>query len=159
VLVVAASGSPGFEEWSPAALLAAAGRFADRLAEARAAAASGGRARRGSGREILVLPRPLHAAAGRLLAAWSLVAGAALALEPDPEHRIAAAAWVRPTVFAGDRGEIAALRAALGERRRRGLPLRRLDAVAVLGGSSEDGPLAEPEHRVWSDRGTVVTVV
>ncbi len=144
-----------FEEVALTLVAAAADRFAARLAEARCPP----RARRAARREILVLPRPLHHPGGRLLAAWALAAGAALVLEPEPKHLTATALWVRPTVFAGDPGEVAALRAALGERRRRGLPLRRLHTVAVLAGAASDAALPDAERRFWADRGTVVTVV
>ena len=109
------------------------------------------------GREVLVLPRPLADPAGRRLAAWALAAGAALALEPDRGNLAAAAAWVRPTVFAGDPAEVAALRAVVEprRRRRRGLPLRRLHTVAVLGGA----PPPAAERAFWTGRGVAVTVV
>lgn len=138
----------GFAELPPAELLAAAGAFAGRLAAARPRS-----------REILVLPRPLHHSAGRLLAAWSLLAGAALVLEPDPGHLVRSAVWVRPTVFAGDVAEISALRAAVGESRGRGLPLRRLHTLAVVGRADRAAPLPEEDRRFWAGRGTAVTVV
>jgi len=108
-------------------------------------------------RDVLVLPRPLADPAGRRLAAWSLAAGAALVLEPDRVHLAATAAWVRPTVFAGDAAEIEALRALVdaGRSRRRGLPLGRLHTVAVLGGEA----LPAAERAYWTGRGAAVRVV
>jgi hypothetical protein len=144
---VLVAGEGGWREVAQAELIGAAGELAARLAPARP--------RRG--REILVLPRPLADPAGRRLAAWALAAGAALALEPDRARLAAAAAWVRPTVFAGDPDEIAALRALVEPRRRRrgGLPLGRLHTVAVLGGA----PLPAAERAFWTGRGVAVTVV
>lgn len=144
----------GAGEWSQPDLLAAAQRFAARLASAAEPPSGRGLRRETPRREILVLPRGLADPAGRTLAAWSLAAGAALALEPDRERRAATAAWVRPTVFAGDPDEIATLREAAGQRRR-GPPFRRLHTVAVLGGA----PLAEAETAWWRDRGVALTVV
>jgi len=107
-------------------------------------------------REVLVLPRPLADPAGRRLAAWALAAGAALVLEPDRALLAATAAWVRPTVFAGDPAEIAALRAEVeARRRRRGLPFGRLHTVAVLGGEA----LPAAESAFWAGRGAAVSVV
>jgi hypothetical protein len=107
-------------------------------------------------REVLVLPRPLADPAGRRLAAWALAAGAALVLEPDRALLAATAAWVRPTVFAGDPAEIAALRAEVeARRRRRGLPFGRLHTVAVLGGEA----LPAAERAFWAGRGAAVSVV
>ncbi len=66
---------------------------------------------------------------------WATVAGAAVALEPASELRMATAAWVRPTVFHGTVEEIAALRAwAEKTRRRRKLPFGRLRTLLVAGG-------------------------
>lgn len=151
---VLVDGEGGWEEWSQDDLIAAAERFGARLATAAQAAAHAPSFKRPR-REILVLPRPLADPAGRRLAAWSLASGAALALEPDRERLAATAAWVRPTLFSGAPGAVAALREAAPPRRRKGLPFRRLHTVAVLGGE----PLPEAEAGWWRQRGVVLTVV
>ena len=60
---------------------------------------------------------------------WSVVTGAAVVLEPDPERRVATAAWARPTVFHGSAAEVGALcRAA---EKRPGRPFGRLRTVLL----------------------------
>jgi hypothetical protein len=107
-----------------------------------------GPGRRG-GREIVVLGRSLGDAPGRLVAAWAVVAGAAVVLEADAERRLAAALWARPTVFCGSRSEILALGGRLGVTAgsrppaRGRLPLGRLRSVL-----QEEQP--EPEEvEIW----------
>ncbi len=109
--------------------------------------------RRRGGREIVVLGRSLGDAPGRLVAAWAVVAGAAMVLEADAERRLAAALWARPTVFCGSRAEILALGGRLGVTAgsrppaRGRLPLGRLRAVL-----QEEEP--EPEEvETWGRRG------
>jgi hypothetical protein len=109
-------------------------------------------------REIVVLSGPLDRPEERAMLSWATVAGAAVALEPNPAHRIAAAAWVRPTVFHGTAEEIAALRGWVEKegkgwfRRRPGLPFRRLRRILV---TREEGLAAEDEA-FWRDRGVGV---
>jgi hypothetical protein len=88
---------------------------------------------------------------------WATLAGAAVVLEPNPAHRIATAAWVRPTVFHGTAEEIAGLRQWVekeGEgwfRRKVRLPFRRLRVVLVIG----EGMGVE-EEGFWKERGVRV---
>ncbi len=110
-------------------------------------------ARRAGEREIVVLGGPLEQPAERAMLTWATVTGAAVALEPAPEMRIATAAWVRPTVFHGTAEEIAALRAweEKGGRRRR-LPFGRLRTVLVVDGEL----LGEKERAFWEGLGVRV---
>ncbi|HEV7506516.1 MAG TPA: hypothetical protein VGS07_16565 [Thermoanaerobaculia bacterium] len=107
--------------------------------------------RRAGEREIVVLGGALEAVEERAMWAWATVAGAAVALEPAPELRIATAAWVRPTVFHGTAEEIAMLRRWAETKKRRGLPFGRLRTVLVTGGE-----LGEEEAAVWRDLGVRV---
>jgi hypothetical protein len=79
------------------AVAAAARRVGEALGET-----AGSRERR----DIVVLGRSLGDAAGRLVAAWALEAGAAMVLEAAAERRLAAVLWARPTVVCGSRAEI-----------------------------------------------------
>lgn len=111
--------------------------------------------RQGS-REIVVLSGPLDRLEERAMLSWATVAGAAVVLEPNPDHRVATAAWVRPTVFHGTVEEIAALRGWVekegkGWFRRPGLPFRRLRTVLVVG---EEMGMNEKE--LWEGRGVRV---
>jgi len=109
-------------------------------AAGRLAAASGGGDGRGAAQQVAVLALPPAAAIGRLLVAWSLVAGAALVVEPHPQALVATAAWARPTLFAGDRRELARLaaEAARFERTSVGGLARRL--AVVCGRRAEPPP-------------------
>jgi len=109
-------------------------------------------ARRVGEREIVVLGEPLETPEERAMLSWATVTGAAVALEPAPELRIATAAWVRPTVFHGTAEEIAVLRAwAEKAKRRRGLPFGRLRTLLVAGGE-----LGKEEAGYWRDLGVRV---
>lgn len=70
------------------------------------------RAASGRGGEVTVLTRSPTTQAGRLLVAWSLLAGAALVLEPAAGARVPSAVRARPTLFLGDAAEVVALAAA-----------------------------------------------
>jgi hypothetical protein len=59
--------------------------------------------------EVAVTTAALENPGERLLLAWSLLAGAALVLEPEPAARVATAVWARPTLFAGTAAEAAHL--------------------------------------------------
>lgn len=102
------------------------------------------------GREIVVQPRPLADPWGRTVLAWSIVAGAALVLEPDAAALPTTAQWVRPTVFAGDADELEALWHRAGGRgarprwpwRRTRLPWGRLRTVVALGEEPDEAAAA-----------------
>lgn len=64
------------------------------------------------GGEVTVLTRAPTTPAGRLLVAWSLLAGAALVLEPAAGARVPTAVWARPTLFLGNAAELATLAVA-----------------------------------------------
>ena len=107
-------------------------------------------------REIVVLSGPLDRPEERAMLSWATVAGAAVVLEPNPDFRVATAAWVRPTVFHGTVAEIAALRGWVEKegkgwlRRRVRLPFRRLRRVLVV------GEMEMEEKRFWEGRGVGV---
>ncbi|MBV8198991.1 MAG: hypothetical protein JOZ15_00050 [Acidobacteria bacterium] len=134
-----------------AELLAAAGR----IDEAMGAPAGG---RPGSrNREILVAGWPLQEWTGRLLAAWAILAGAALVLETDPARRLGTVLWARPTVFIGSAAEVAALRARVAAARRprrwrgrRRLPAPPLGRLRIL---LQLEPPAPGEAAFWHERG------
>lgn len=103
-----------------------------------------------SRREVLVLPADLPGPADRVLFAWSLLAGAALVLEPEPAALVPTAFWARPTVFHGDAARLAAFRrAAAGAPR---AALRRLHSLVVTG----PAPLAAGDLAFWRARGVAV---
>ena len=103
-----------------------------------------------SRREVLVLPADLPEPADRVLFTWSLLAGAALVLEPEPAALVPSALWARPTVFHGDPPRLAALRrAAAGAPR---AALRRLHSLVVTG----PAPLAAGDLAFWRARGVAV---
>jgi hypothetical protein len=113
-------------------------------------------ARRAGGREIVVLGGPLEKPAERAMLTWATVTGAAVALEPAPGMRVAAAAWVRPTVFHGTAEEIAGLRAWVEKAgRRRRLPFGRLRTVLVSGGER----LGKEETAFWHGLGVRVAAL
>lgn len=101
-------------------------------------------------REIVVLGGPLEEAAERAMLSWATVTGAAVVLEPNPEARVATAAWVRPTVFHGTPVEIAGLRAWAEKEKKKGLPFRRLRTILVTGPEG----LPSEEEAFWRGRGT-----
>jgi hypothetical protein len=105
-------------------------------------------ARRAGEREIVVLGGPLEMPEERAMWAWATVTGAAVALEPAPELRIATAAWVRPTVFHGTAEEIAVLRGWAEVKKKRGLPFGRLRTVLVAGGE-----IGQEEAAFWRGLG------
>ncbi|HSS78206.1 MAG TPA: hypothetical protein VLV54_15855 [Thermoanaerobaculia bacterium] len=110
-------------------------------------------ARRAEEREIVVLGGSLEMPEERAMLTWATVTGAAVALEPSPELRIATAAWVRPTVFHGTAEEIAVLRAWTAKgKRKRGLPFGRLRTILVAGG--ED--LESTEAEFWRNWGVTL---
>jgi hypothetical protein len=103
-----------------------------------------------SRREVLVLPADLAEPADRVLFTWSLLAGAALVLEPEPAALVPTALWARPTVFHGDPQRLAAFRRAAA-----GAPqaaLRRLHSLVVTG----PAPLAAGDLAFWRTRGVAV---
>ncbi len=103
-----------------------------------------------SRREVLVLPADLPGPADRVLFAWSLLAGAALLLEPEPAALVPSALWARPTLFHGDPPRLAAFR-----RTAAGAPpaaLRRLHSLVVTG----PAPLAAGDLAFWRARGVAV---
>jgi hypothetical protein len=105
--------------------------------------------------EVVVGTGELERLEERLVVAWSLVAGAALALV-EPGRRVGAALWARPTVFAGPGEEVTALARALGEHgggrwRRRRLPLGRLHGVVTWG----ETPAPEA-RRFFAERGVLL---
>ena len=89
-------------------------------------------------RDVVVLSGPWSEPVARSMLSWSVVTGAAVVLEPEPERRVATAAWARPTVFHGSAAEVAALRRA-AESKRKGPPFGRLRTVLL---SEDDEPLA-----------------
>ena len=113
--------------------------------------------RKGS-REIAVLSGPLERWEERAMLSWATMAGAAVVLEPNPAHRIATAAWVRPTVFHGTAEEISGLRQWVEKegkgwfRQKPGLPFRRLRVVLVVGADE----VSSEEADFWSGRGARV---
>jgi hypothetical protein len=138
--VVVVDGSP--VEVGLAELMAMADRIQAEIAPAR----------RAEEREIVVLGGALETLEERAMLTWATVTGAAVALEPASELRMATAAWVRPTVFHGTVEEIAALRAwAEKTRRRRRLPFGRLRTFLVAGGE-----LGEEEKAFWRERGVTL---
>jgi hypothetical protein len=104
--------------------------------------------RRAGEREIVVLGGALETPEERAMLSWATTTGAAVALEPVPELRIATAAWVRPTVFHGTAEEIAALRKWVEMKKKRGLPFGRLRTLLVAGGE-----MGEAEAGYWRDSG------
>lgn len=102
-------------EISAPALAAAARELARRI---------GSRERDIPSREIVVSARPLENPEERSLLTWALRTGAAVVLEPRTESHVVTARWVRPTVFAGEADEVAAL--AREAESYRSPPLRRL---------------------------------
>jgi hypothetical protein len=103
-----------------------------------------------SRREVLVLPAGLPEPADRVLLTWSLLAGAALVLEPEPAAVVGTALWARPTLFYGDPPRLAAFRrAAAGAPR---AALRRLHSLVVTG----PAPLAAGDVAFWQARGVAV---
>jgi len=108
-------------------------------------------ARRAGEREIVVLGGALETPEERAMLSWATVTGAAVALEPAPELRIATAAWVRPTVFHGTAEEIAALRGWVEAKKKRGLPFGRLRTLLVAGGE-----IGEGEAGYWRELGVRV---
>ena len=127
-------------EWTAAELMALAERVQAEIAPAR----------RAGEREIVVLGGALEAPEERAMLSWATVTGAAVALEPAPELRIATAAWVRPTVFHGTAEEIAMLRGWAGKPKH-GLPFGRLRTLLAAG----DG-IGEQEALYWRDLGVRV---
>jgi hypothetical protein len=130
-------------EWTAAEMVALGERLRGEICEV-------------SGREIVVLGGPLADPVERTMMAWATLAGAAVALEPDPALRAAVAAWVRPTLFHGTPGEIADLRARAGKARltrKARLPFRRLRTLMVIGGER----MPEADAAYW--RGWGVKVV
>jgi len=105
--------------------------------------------RRAGEREIVVLGGALETPEERAMLSWATVTGAAVALEPAPELRIATAAWVRPTVFHGTAEEIAALRRWVEMKKKRGLPFGRLRTLLVAGGKLGEGE----GEAYWRDLG------
>ena len=106
-----------------------------------------------SGREVLVLAADLPEPADRVLFTWSLLAGAALILEPEPAAFLPTALWARPTVFHGDPSRLAAFRrAAAGAPR---AALRRLHSLVVTG----PAPLAAGDLAFWRARGVAVVAL
>lgn len=122
-------------------------------------------------RDIVVSARSLDDPEERLLLAWALRSGAAVVLEPRREDHVATARWVRPTVFAGDVGEVEALARAAesyrspplrrlgrrlrkwwGSKLREPRPLDRLRTV-LLRSSEADRRLPEALRRDWERRG------
>lgn len=95
----------------------------------------------GAERDVTLLAAPLDDPLARLQLAWSLVAGAAIALEGVPEQRVPSTLWVRPTVLAGRAADVALLATEPGllrdlarGRRRRLSPFGRLRAWLVPAG-------------------------
>lgn len=134
-----------------------AGMPADLVAMAERVQAEIGPPPRQGSREIVVLSGPLDQPEERAMLSWATVAGAAVVLEPNPDLRVATAAWVRPTVFHGTAEEIAALRGWVEKeekgwfRRRRRLPFRRLRRVLVVGEE-----IGTEEKKFWEGRGVGV---
>jgi hypothetical protein len=129
-------------EWGAAELMAMAARVQAEIAPAR----------RAGEREIVVLGGALETPEERAMLSWATVTGAAVALEPAPELRIATAAWVRPTVFHGTAEEIAALRRWAEVKKKRGLPFGRLRTLLVAGGEIGEQEAAG----YWRDLGVRV---
>ena len=124
--------------------------FAELMAMAERVQAEIAPARRAGEREIVVLGGALETPEERAMLTWATVTGAAVALEPAHELRMATAAWVRPTVFHGTVEEIAALRArAEKTKRRRGLPFGRLRTLLVAGGEK----LRDEDAAFWQEHG------
>lgn len=101
-------------------------------------------------RDIVVLSGPLDDPAERAMLSWAVRTGAAVVLEPDPAHKVATAAWARPTVFHGTPEEIAGLRQWVQKERRRWW--RRLRAVLVKGARE----LPAAEEAWWQGRGVEI---
>lgn len=97
-------------------------------------------------RDIVVLSGPLDDAIERAVLSWAVMTGAAVVLEPTQGHRVATAAWVRPTVFYGTAEEIAQLRLEVEKERPRWW--RRLRAVLVKGAEA----LPDSEAAFWRPR-------
>jgi hypothetical protein len=127
-----------------------------RLAAAELAAAGAALAARAGGaggREIALFARPLEDPLGRLLLAWSLAAGAALVLEPDGAAFAASAAWVRPTLLAGDGEDLRRLwRHPGAEGRGRRSPLGRLRSWLLPPGAAP----GEAEASFCQERGILL---
>ncbi|MCB1037205.1 MAG: hypothetical protein KDD47_25475, partial [Acidobacteria bacterium] len=116
-------------------------------------------------RDVLLAPPPVEGGICRKVLSWSLLSGAALALEPVEAAWPSALHWIRPTILAGAPERIFLGRRALSPPRwRRSLwpwarcrtrlraPLDRLRAVVVLGG----GELKEEEAAFWRRLGVEV---
>lgn len=102
-------------------------------------------------RDIVVLSGPWSEPVARSVLSWAIVTGAAVVLEPDPERRVATAAWARPTVFHGTAAEVGAL-CRVAKRKKKRPPFGRLRAVLLGGG---DEPTAE--DRAWlAERGVEI---
>jgi hypothetical protein len=109
-------------------------------------------------RDIVVFCGPLDEPVERAMLSWATLAGTAVVLEPHRHHRVATAAWVRPTVFSGTREEIAVLGWWVEKERRRRwrrglrLPFGRLRSVLVAGPSA----LSAEDAEFWEQRGVRV---
>lgn len=101
-------------------------------------------------RDIVVLSGSLDDPAERAMLSWALMTGAAVVLEPNLAHRVATAAWARPTVFHGTPEEVAGLRQWVQKERRRWW--RRLRAVLVKGAWD----LPDSEAAFWRQRGVQI---
>lgn len=152
--VVAAAGAPAGSgaELGAADLLAGAAGLTARLATAVTPAPR---------REIALAHFDLAAPDGRAFAAWALVAGAALFLEPDPRALPGAAAWARPSVVASSFPALRELErlAREGEARRRRArppgshpPFGRLRALVLLG----PGRISADQLGFWLERRVAV---
>src|SRR6202521_1097347 len=149
--MLVAAGSGAGRRLSQAELMAAVAQVE------RAIASPAGRRGDSRDRQILVAGGPLREWPGRLLAAWAVVAGAALVLETDPARRLGTVLWARPTVFHGTAAELAALRQQVETARwpRRWHRLRRLPAPPLgrLGTLFQSEALAAEEAAFWQQRG------
>lgn len=169
------AGGPTADELT--AWLAAGGAVhpgGERLAALTAEAATQ-RHRQGRHRqEVAILACPLSDPHASLLVTWSLLAGAALLLEPDPAALVATAVWARPSLFLGDDDDIRRLAAeveggapsplaalanlgrrllgALGAHPAPALPLARLHTVLRAAAGRETGSDGTP----WRLRGVRV---
>lgn len=96
----------GGREMSQEALIAAARRLGELIHP-------------GRGRAIALAGFSLEHAEGRVFAAWTLLAGAALLLEPFPEALLPGLLWTRPTVVHGSAETLAGIARAHDDRRQR----------------------------------------
>lgn len=115
-------------------------------------------------RDVLVLTGSLAAPPVRVLWSWALITAAAVVLEPEPDRLVATAAWARPTLFAGDAAQRAALRGwlettgrrrladRLRPRRRPRLPLGRLHIVLA----TESAFPTDAERAAWAELGVTL---